>query len=505
MKIQRFLTKLCALTMTIPLVLSFIHAHPGHTDSNGGHTDRDIGEYHYHHGYPAHDHYDMDNNGTIDCPYDFVDLTGQNSGNSSDRNSSGNWSSGSSWSDYSDNYGREHKTISRLETMLGTTNEPTEPFHTNTSTAPTIWNLFCEFVGDEWTACFIVIDVITCLIFIPLAIFSSRKNLSKLSNIAMPVAFLAAIPPFFVIAFIACELYVIVGLCILIWTIITSLWSWIKELLPQKRPQNVTIIPPRTVADSSKALESKVLHKQHIADEGCTHLDTLQPSQPELLPASSETANPASKNNPHNPASEHEKTSTIPDEVFKPAPEVVFRLPYSFETEVSVHARCRDTCRYLWYETLLIRSRTSPPISSNSCIYIWTALFYTVVKTLRSQDSVNRIYSYFDEVTGVFVTEIQYQQLVIDKVREVYRSIRETLNESGIDPRTTSGRHELWLLIAQYIPEGDDPRLQEEFEASAERIWQTIADVFPQARPYPKSDTEKIQYSVRDDELPFDL
>lgn len=51
-------------------------AHPGRTDKNGGHYDRSTGEYHYHHGYPAHQH----TNGV--CPYDFEDKTGQSSGES---------------------------------------------------------------------------------------------------------------------------------------------------------------------------------------------------------------------------------------------------------------------------------------------------------------------------------------------------------------------------------------------------------------------------------------
>ena len=58
-------------------------AHPGRTDSSGGHYDHSTGEYHYHHGYGAHDHYDMDDDGDIDCPYDFEDKTGENSGKSS--------------------------------------------------------------------------------------------------------------------------------------------------------------------------------------------------------------------------------------------------------------------------------------------------------------------------------------------------------------------------------------------------------------------------------------
>lgn len=42
-------------------------AHSGRTDSKGGHYDRSTGEYHYHHGYKAHQH----ENGV--CPYDYND------------------------------------------------------------------------------------------------------------------------------------------------------------------------------------------------------------------------------------------------------------------------------------------------------------------------------------------------------------------------------------------------------------------------------------------------
>ena len=57
---------------TIPLG---VKAHPGRTDSSGGHKTHSTGEYHYHHGYSPHDHYDMDGDGDVDCPYDFDDKT----------------------------------------------------------------------------------------------------------------------------------------------------------------------------------------------------------------------------------------------------------------------------------------------------------------------------------------------------------------------------------------------------------------------------------------------
>lgn len=57
-------------------------AHSGGTDENGGHIDHSTGEYHYHHGYPAHQH-----DGGV-CPYNFVDKSGSTSGSSGSGKSS---------------------------------------------------------------------------------------------------------------------------------------------------------------------------------------------------------------------------------------------------------------------------------------------------------------------------------------------------------------------------------------------------------------------------------
>ena len=74
------------LLMTVPSA----SAHPGRTDSSGGHTDSSTGEYHYHHGFPSHQHYDMDGDGKKDCPYEFKDKTGSTSGSSSSSSTSSN-------------------------------------------------------------------------------------------------------------------------------------------------------------------------------------------------------------------------------------------------------------------------------------------------------------------------------------------------------------------------------------------------------------------------------
>lgn len=57
------------ITAIVLFLLSCVSslAHSGRTDSKGGHYDRSSGEYHYHHGYSAHQH----PNGV--CPYDNED------------------------------------------------------------------------------------------------------------------------------------------------------------------------------------------------------------------------------------------------------------------------------------------------------------------------------------------------------------------------------------------------------------------------------------------------
>lgn len=55
------------LLLCFLLLISFalpVYSHSGRTDSQGGHTNHSTGDYHFHHGYPEHEH----KNGH--CPYD---------------------------------------------------------------------------------------------------------------------------------------------------------------------------------------------------------------------------------------------------------------------------------------------------------------------------------------------------------------------------------------------------------------------------------------------------
>ena len=71
---KKALLIIAIIAMFVSVALG-VNAHPGKTDGKGGHTNRSTEEYHYHHGYSAHNHYDMDGDGKKDCPYDFRDNT----------------------------------------------------------------------------------------------------------------------------------------------------------------------------------------------------------------------------------------------------------------------------------------------------------------------------------------------------------------------------------------------------------------------------------------------
>lgn len=88
--------KIVILILTTVFMFAFcidVVAHPGKTDKFGGHYDKSTGKYHYHHGYPAHQHTDTNGDGVPDCPYDYNDKTGQNSGTSSSKTSNYSYSS----------------------------------------------------------------------------------------------------------------------------------------------------------------------------------------------------------------------------------------------------------------------------------------------------------------------------------------------------------------------------------------------------------------------------
>lgn len=76
MKIRKSYICIALVLLISCIATVLVFAHGGRTDANGGHYNRSTGEYHYHHGYPAHQH----TNGV--CPYDYDDKTNHSSGGS---------------------------------------------------------------------------------------------------------------------------------------------------------------------------------------------------------------------------------------------------------------------------------------------------------------------------------------------------------------------------------------------------------------------------------------
>ena len=79
---KKLLLVILLLALLGTFIVPTVYAHPGRTNGKGGHTDHSTGEYHYHHGYSAHGHYDIDGDGVVDCPYDFDVKTDQSSNES---------------------------------------------------------------------------------------------------------------------------------------------------------------------------------------------------------------------------------------------------------------------------------------------------------------------------------------------------------------------------------------------------------------------------------------
>lgn len=85
---KKHLVLILALLTLLCVCAIVVSAHSGGTDENGGHYDYSTGEYHYHHGYSAHEHVDGE------CVFDFEDNVdhdrGDNNSSASDKQSNSN-------------------------------------------------------------------------------------------------------------------------------------------------------------------------------------------------------------------------------------------------------------------------------------------------------------------------------------------------------------------------------------------------------------------------------
>lgn len=158
------------------LFITTASAHGGRTDANGGHYDRATGEYHYHHGYSAHQH-----PGGV-CPYSYDDQTDHSS------------SSGSSYS--SNNYNNSYSSGKYSNSSgLSSSSYNNNSYSSNSNT-------YSKYSEDENTtlslggkikylALLVLIIVGICFIlykYIKTKVYNSLKAYKLLRNIIIPVA-----------------------------------------------------------------------------------------------------------------------------------------------------------------------------------------------------------------------------------------------------------------------------------------------------------------------------
>ena len=126
--------KIIFFFLILSLYVVNVSAHPGRTDSSGGHTDHSTGEYHYHHGYEAHDHINDQ------CPYeDIIDY--ENDYSSMDE-------------DYSVNYGKIEKEKDSIFSSISNFIMDTE-LGNLVLCFLIIWTLYGLFWLKEWISDFI--------------------------------------------------------------------------------------------------------------------------------------------------------------------------------------------------------------------------------------------------------------------------------------------------------------------------------------------------------------
>lgn len=146
-------------------------AHSGGTDANGGHYDSSTGEYHYHHGYPAHQHPDGM------CPYSYDDKTDHSSGQS-----------------YNDDSIKSNKNYSNSDSIKNNfkDSERTTNVQNNKKTVS-------EENKDESLTCFTLLLIIIAIVYSLLYVYiedkfeDNLKALKLLRNIVTPLAIVVSL------------------------------------------------------------------------------------------------------------------------------------------------------------------------------------------------------------------------------------------------------------------------------------------------------------------------
>lgn len=180
------LVVICIVLCSFP-----VFAHSGRTDAKGGHYDRSTGEYHYHHGYSAHQHpggvcpyeddpyfedEELDFSGTVASPSPSKSLLDQAYESSMERSKA-----------------VEEKARAEIARRRAAEAAAVSPTPSPSSVSSTIEGPYSDDTESFLTgACFVII----CFMFYPLALWIRRFNSRKINIIFKIADHLAAIMGF---------------------------------------------------------------------------------------------------------------------------------------------------------------------------------------------------------------------------------------------------------------------------------------------------------------------
>lgn len=114
-------------------------------------------------------------------------------------------------------------------------------------------------------------------------------------------------------------------------------------------------------------------------------------------------------------------------------------------------------CEVIWSQLDNYVKNADPTLDKRRQLYLWGIYFYVVVKTVKNQTFINKVYSYFDTCAMKRIVDPQHRRYVVNSLRDTYREIRIPLNQSGIDPSTELGEQKLWIFTLKYLYEGSLP------------------------------------------------
>lgn len=485
-----------AFILSLSIFAQVAYAHPGRTDSNGGHTNSSTGEYHYHHGYDAHSHYDVDGDGVVDCPYDFDDQT-DHSTNSVSSEDNGTWSKKETEPEPEIITVVETKTVKvpytptwvygiiaflllvllvvylhfrrQVKSTEKKVLQKEKEIHQQQEDIRAKERKLQEVLKEVYADFFEVTDEF-CLLQISgappgehvLDDYTPARLDSQENPLAYEYTFYVSVECYF-----GRRRYHKPG------CIVDSPTVPVNACYISRDPHGY--MPCKTCHPVLPDAQwvTRYLHLKQL------FVDYSGLSIPELTKYAR-----SKRKRPH-----------VPKLVSKPEPP-----PNPVQLPEPTKNPAYDACSFMWNEVDFFLNNTSPKPGYAGATYIWTALFYTVVKLVRRQAVIDYIFEQFPASATEFIRNQQYESNTITAMQKEYRRFAAVLNKSGIDPFTSRGIEDLWLLVTNwaYADKVAPKNAVNLFLASVHRtnsFMLSHSDVYRESKLFPDID---VRYSLDD-------